>query len=282
MMKKVSKRLFKAVGLVFLTSLILTACGKSSSSSSSSSSNKVTTVKLGIVGSDDVAWKIASKTLKKENIKLKIVQFSDYNTPNTSLVDGDIDLNAFQHQYFLDNWNKTHHQNLVSIGKTVIAPMAIFSKKIKKLSDLKDGATVSVPNDATNEARALELLQTAGLIKLKKGDLPSTKDVTSNPKKLNIKTLDAAQLPTTLQDVDISVINSGVAYTAHLDPAKSLLEEKVTKKSIPWINIIVSRKKDRNNPIYKKVVKAYQTEAVKAAIKKEYGASEVTAWDIKF
>ncbi|MCX2455236.1 MetQ/NlpA family ABC transporter substrate-binding protein [Lacticaseibacillus nasuensis] len=277
-MKKVLKTL--ALAAVLSLGLVLAACGKSNSSASS----KSTTVKLGVVGSDNRLWQHVAQKLKKQGITLKIVEFSDYNTPNTALADGDVDLNAFQHQFFLDDWNKKHNQNLTSIGKTVIAPMAIFSKKITKLSQIKKGDTVSIPNDATNEARALELLKANGFITFKPGtgNLPTPTDIKTNKLGLKIKLLDAAQLPTTLQDVDASVINEGVALNAKLDFDKALDIEKVTKSSIPWINIIVAKKKDVNNKVYKKVVKAYQTQDTKDYMKKLYGKTEIPAWDVKF
>ena len=259
-----------AVGL-----LALSACGKQSSASTE---NKV--VKLGINGSDDGVWKAVGKRLAKEGITLKLVTFSDYNQPNTALADHDIDLNAFQHQFFLDNWNKTHHTDIVSIGKTLIAPMAVYSQKITKLSQIKDGDTVAIPNDTTNEGRALQVLESAGLIKVDpKKALPTPLDVTSNPKHLKLKALDAAQTASSLPDVTFSVINSGVAQEAKLDPKKAIFTEKINADSKKWINIIAANAKDKNNATYKKVVKAYQTDATKALIKKLYGKSEIPAWD---
>lgn len=276
------KKLLKIVGFLALIVLVLTGCGKSSSASTNKAA-KTTTVKIGITGSDDRIWRYVAKQVKKEGIIIKVVQFSDYNTPNQSLVDGDIDLNAFQTQLFLDNWNQQHHTDLVSIGKTVIAPMAIYSKKITKLSQLKKGATVSIPNDTTQGGRALELLKSAGLIDYKtKNQLPTVTDITKNKLGLKIKELDAAQLPKTLDDVDISVINSGVAWNAGLNPNKSVLLEKITKRSVRWMNTIAARKADRNKKVYKEIVKAYQTKAVKKLEQKYYGNSERTAWDIKF
>lgn len=277
-MKKVLKTL--ALVGVFSLGLVLAACG----SKKSADTTKTTTVKIGVVGSDNRVWKHIQPKLKKEGINLKIVEFSDYSQPNSALADGDVDLNAFQHQFFLDDWNKKHNQNLTTIGKTIIAPMAIFSKKITKLSQLKKGDSVSIPNDATNEARALELLKTNGFITFKKGtgNLPTPNDIKTNKLNLDIKVLDAAQLPSSLQDVTASVINSGVALNAKLDFNKALDIEKVTKASIPWINIIVAKKKDVNNKTYKKIVKAFQTNDTKKYIKKIYGKTELPAWDYKF
>ncbi len=158
----------------------------------------------------------------------------------------------------------------------------MYSKKISSLNDLKKGDTVSIPNDPTNEGRALELLETAGFITLKNTELPTPADIKTNKLDLKVKPLDAAQLPRTLADVDASVINSGIAVDAKLNPEKAIYREKITKKSQPWINIIVARKQDRNNKTYKKIVKAYQTKAVANVIKKTYKSTEVPAWNYKF
>ena len=258
---------------------LLAGCGKSTSAAP-----KTQNVSVGIVGADKTVWAAVQKQLDKEDahINLKIKEFGDYNQPNSSLQAGDIDLNAFQHQFFLDNWNKSNKGSLVSIGKTILAPLAVYSKKISSLKDLKKGDTVSIPNDPTNEGRALELLETAGFITLKNTELPTPADIKTNKLDLNVKPLDAAQLPRTLSDVDASVINSGIAVDAKLNPEKAIYREKITKKSQPWINIIVARKQDKNNKTYKKIVKAYQTRAVANVIKKTYKSTEVPAWNYKF
>ncbi|MFD1392902.1 MetQ/NlpA family ABC transporter substrate-binding protein [Lacticaseibacillus jixianensis] len=259
--------------------VLLAGCGQQSSASV-----KTKDVTIGIVGADKTVWKAVQKQLDKEDahINLKIKEFGDYNQPNSSLQAGDIDLNAFQHQFFLDNWNKANKGTLVTIGKTVLAPLAVYSKKITSLKDLKKGDTVSIPNDPTNEGRALELLETAGFITLKNTELPTPADVKANKLDLKIKPLDAAQLPRTLADVDAAVINSGIAVDAKLNPEKAIYREQITEKSKPWINIIVARKADKSNKTYKKIVKAYQTSAVAKVIKKTYKSTEVPAWNYKF
>jgi len=272
------KKWFLATLALIVLGIGLAGCGQSATSKTTT--NKV--VKLGVVGADNRVWESVGKTLKKEGITLKIVQFSDYNQPNTALVDHDIDLNAFQHQFFLDNWNKTHHADVVSIGRTLIAPLAVYSKKVSSLKDIKKGDSIALPNDPTNEGRALQLLETAGLIKVADKALPTTRDVTANPLKLKLKALDAAQTASSLADVDASVINSGVAQDAKLNPKKAIYTEKVTKKSKPWINIIAANKKDKNNATYRKVVKAYQTKATADLIAKLYNDGEVPAWNQKF
>lgn len=246
--------------------------------------SKEQTVKVGINNADTPIWKIVQKKVKKDNINLKIVEFSDYNQPNTALLQNELNINAFQHQYFLKNWNKAHHSDLVAIGKTMIQPMAIYSNKLTKLSQLGDGAKVAIPNDSSNEARALQLLEAAGLIKLKTtgSQLPSTKNVVSNTHHLKFQILDAAQTAHSLSDVDIAVVNGNVASAAKLSQKKLIYREKVSKQSRPWINVIVANKKDRHNATYQKIVKAYQSEAVLKEVHKVYGPNAVAAWKVKF
>ncbi|CAJ1184946.1 Outer membrane lipoprotein [Companilactobacillus paralimentarius DSM 13238 = JCM 10415] len=267
------KNLGKVILLAFtaLFIFVLAGCGNQ---------NKEQTVKVGINPSDAAIWKVVKKNVKSEGINLKVVEFNDYNQPNTALVQGEVDINAYQHTFFLNSWNKAHHSDLVSIGKTVIQPMALYSHKITKLSQLKNGAKIAIPNDASNEARALQLLEANGLLKLDSGvKLPSTKNIKENKLNLKFTTLDAAQTARSLDDVDAAIVNGNVASDAKLDPSKAVVTEKVNKKSQPWINIIVTQKKNKDNKTYKKVVKAFQTKSVAKEIKKVYGESAVPAWN---
>lgn len=272
-------RLQAVLGIAALA-LVLAGCG---SQNSGATGQKNTTVKVGIVGADKTIWNAVAKQVKKENINLKIVAFTDYNQPNKALEAGDIDINAFQHQYFLDNWNKANKGDIVSIGQTVLAPLAVYSQKITGLDKLKANDTIAIPNDTTNEGRALQLLANAGLITLDTSKaLPTPKDIKANKLNLTIKALDAAQLPSTLPDVAAAVINSGVAVDAKLNPEKAIYREKITKDSKPWINIIAARKQDKANKTYQKIVKAYQTDDIEKLIKKTYKSTETAAWDYKF
>lgn len=271
----------KSILKVFLIALIslvtiggLSSCGQQTQEK---------TVKVGINSADTPIWKLIKKKVKKDHINIKIVEFSDYNQPNTALVQNELGINAFQHRFFLSSWNKAHHTNLVAIGNTMIQPMAVYSHKVTNLKAVPNGAKVSLPNDASNEARALELLEQAGLIKLSpaKNNLPSTKNVINNPHNLKFQVLDAAQTAHSLNDVDIAVINGNVAQSAKLKAKDSIYVEKVNHKSKPWVNIIAANKKDRNNPIYKKIVKAYQSEDVLKVIHRLYGPQAVGAWKVK-
>lgn len=257
--------------------LTLAGCGQKKTSES-----KGDTVRLGVVGGDAREWGPAIKDLKKQGITLKVVSFADYNKPNQALTDGDIDLNAFQHQYFLDNWNKSHKSDLTAIGKTVLAPLKVYSNKIKDLKSLKQGDEVTVPNDPTNEGRALQLLETAGLITLKKTALPTTHDIQTNKLNLKVTAIDASQTARSLKSATAAVVNSGIATDAGLKTKDAIHVEAITTKSKPWINKIVARHEDKNNKVYQKVVKAYQTEATAKEIKKVYKGNELPAWNGKF
>ena len=246
------------------------------------------TVNIGIMTGtkeDDSIWQTVSKTAKdKYGITLKFTHFTDYTQPNTALKNGDIDLNAFQHYAFLKAWNKANNGNLVAIGDTVISPISVYSKQLKNISDIKEGGTIAVPNDASNESRALYVLKSAGLIKLDVSGqtLATVKDITSNPKNLVIKELDASQTARALDSVDAAVINNNYAVTAGLKKSDAIFTEPVNKDSQQWINIIVANKKDENNTVYKDVVKAYETEATKKTIAKAYpDKSTIPAWGLK-
>lgn len=240
-------------------------------------------VKLGLVGDDTRVWDNVKERLAKDGIELEYVKFTEYSQPNAALADGSIDLNAFQHQIFLDSYlQENKDQELVSIGNTVNAPLGVYSKKIKDIKDLKEGDTVAIPSDPTNGGRALRLLQTAGLIKVDeaKGYKPTVSDIKENKLNLKIQELDASQTARALDDVTASIINSGVAVDAGYTPSKDAIYlEPVDKSSKPYVNIIVARKKDAENATYKKIVEAYQTEDTKKVIEEVSKGSLLPAWD---
>lgn len=245
------------------------------------------TVTVGIMASskaDDRIWNSVAKTAKdKYGVTVKFRRFTDYNQPNKALQNGDVDLNAFQHKLFLRSWNKAHHTNIVSEGDTFITPIRVYSNKYKNIKDLPDGATIAVPNDATNESRALFALKNAGLFKLKKGtNLATAASITDNKKNIKIKELAADQTARSLDDVDAAVVNTNFAQAAGLNYKKAIFVEPLNRDSAQWVNIIAVKKQNKNNRAYKDVVKAYQTTQTKKLIKKYYGSSELPAWDRNF
>lgn len=244
------------------------------------------TVTVGVVGlskQDEIIWKSVQQTAKKKyGLTIKLKNFSDYTQPNKALANDDIDLNSFQHYAFLDTWNEANHGTLTPIGRTYIAPIRIYSKKYKSIKDLPDGATIAVPNDATNESRALYVLKNAGLIKLKRNaKLATIASITSNPKHLKIKEVSAEQTARVIDDVDASIINNTYVQAAHLGDKETIYIEPLNKDSEKWINVIVARKDDKNNKVYREVIKSFQTEKTKKLIQKLYGKTELPAWGIE-
>lgn len=208
----------------------------------------------------------AKPLLAKEGYNLVIKEFTDYVQPNMALASKQLFANFFQHEPYLDNMNKEKKLDLVSIGKVHIEPLGVYSKKIKKLADLKKGNSISVPNDPTNEARALRLLEAQGVIAIKPGALVTVADITKNPLALKFHELDAAQLPRTLEDVTASVINTNFAGEAGLVPARDALVMEGSES--PYANIVVVRNEDKDSPKAKALMKAVQSPEVKAYIQK--------------
>ena len=209
---------------------------------------------------------VAKPLLEKEGYQLEIKEFSDYVQPNVALAEKSLDANFFQHIPYLDNMNKERSLKLAWIAKVHIEPLGLYSKKIKAIAELKEGDTVAVPSDPTNEARALRLLEKNGLIKLKAGELVTAKDVTENPKKIKFMELDAAQLPRTLVDVTASVINTNFAVEAGLVPSKDAIV--MEGKDSPYANVLVVRGADKDSPMAKALQKALNSPEVKDYIVK--------------
>lgn len=270
---KIVKKGFLSL-ILTIALLLITACG-----SSSSADEQVVT--LGVVGEDQDVWDFVADKLAKEGITLKLVKFTDYTQPNTALAEHELDLNAFQHQIFLDSYNEDSGTNLVSIADTVIAPLGLYSDKLTSLDELNEQDHIAIPNDVTNGGRALLLLQTAGLITVdpSAGSTPTINDITENPLNLSIDELDAAQTARALPDVAISVINSGMAVDAGFVPTQdAIFLEPVDEQSQPYINIIVANSEDTDHALYKKVVEAYQAEDTKEVIEKTSKGSSIPAW----
>ncbi|MCT3189148.1 MetQ/NlpA family ABC transporter substrate-binding protein, partial [Limosilactobacillus reuteri] len=195
----------------------------------------------------------------------------------------DVDLNAFQHKLFLQTWNKAHKTDLISLGDTFISPIRIYSKKYKSIKEIPNGGTISVPNDASNESRALFALKNAGLINLKKGTkLATVSSISNNPHDLKIKELAADQTARSLDNVDAAVVNTNYAQAAGLNYKSAIFVEPINKDSKQWVNVIAVKGSEKNNKIYKDVVRAYQTEKTIRETKKLYGTSEIPAWDLNF
>ncbi len=237
------------------------------------------TIKIGATaGPHAQILEVVKKIAAKDGLKIQVVEFSDYVQPNAALAAGDLDANSYQHLPYLEAQIKDRGYKFSNIGYTVTFPMGIYSKKIKALKDLKSGARVGVPNDPTNGGRALLLLQAQGLIKLKPsaGLSATALDIASNPKKLKIVDLDAAQLPRSLPDLDAAVINGNYAENAGLHPVKDAIAVEGPKG--PYANIIAVRTADKSKPWVAKLVKAYHSPEVKTFVKTEFKDAVIPAW----
>jgi D-methionine transport system substrate-binding protein len=243
---------------------------------------KETVVKVGVVGEYNVQWDVITEALKKEGIRVELVRFSEYVQPNRALEDGEIDLNAFQHYAYFYNEVKTKNYRLSAIGDTFLAPLGLYSKKIKALSEIKSGDTIAIPNDLVNGGRALRVLEKAGLIAIPEaaGPTPNLSDITGNPLKIQFIEIEAAQTPRLLDDVTASVINGGHAVDAGYNPERDslTLERQGGGSQNPYINIIAARTADKDNPVYQRVVREYQSEAVRAAILSAYKGAFIPAF----
>lgn len=211
--------------------------------------------------------KVAAKQLEKEGYRVEIKEFNDYVTPNMALADGSLSANFFQHIPYLENMVKEKKLDLVWVAKIHIEPLGVYSRKVKGIADVKKGATVAIPNDPTNCARALRLLEKVGLVKVKPGSLVTARDITDNPKKLKVVELEAAQLPRTLDDTDISVVNTNFAVEAGLIPARDAIA--IEDRDSPYTNVVAVRKADRDKPEIKALVRAMNSPAVKKFIETE-------------
>lgn len=213
--------------------------------------------------------------LKAEGIDLTVVEFTDYVTPNDAVDAGDIDANYFQHLPYMDSFNKEKGYHLVNAGGIHVEPIVLYSKKVNKLEELADGAEIAIPNDPTNEGRALLLLADAGLITLdpKAGITATVQDITSNPLKLKFTEVEAASLPRVLADVDAAVINGNYAIPAGLSAKKDGLY--VEGSSSPYVNVIAVKAGNENKPEIQALVKALKSEKVRKFIEEKYPNGEV-------
>ncbi len=236
-------------------------------------------IKVGVSpGEHGEIMEEVAKVAEPMGLNIQIIEFSDYVVPNQALADGDLQANSFQHRPYLENQMNDRGFDLVEIGTTITTPMGIYSDKIEDLADLPDGGRVGIPNDPTNGGRALLLLQDLGLIALAEGTglVPTPLDVSENDKNLRFLELDAAQLPRSLADTDISIINTNYALAAGLSPRNDTIA--MEEADSPYVNIIVVRQGDQDEDWAKKLVDAYHSDEVKAFIDEKYDGAVLTSW----
>jgi D-methionine transport system substrate-binding protein len=237
-------------------------------------------IKVGIVGDTDVEiWKVVAAEAKKHHLQIETVAFSDYLIPNEALERKEVDANAFQHKPYLDNQIKSRGYHIVAVGNTAIWPIGLYSRNHKSVADLPKGAKIGVPNDPSNEGRALFLLQSQGLIKLKPGTgiLATVADIAANPKQIEIKEFDAGIVGRSIDQLDAGVVNTDWAIKSRLDLKKERIAQEPIKGN-PYANFIAVRQADAKAPWVKTLVAAFQTEATKQALAKFYKGTAVPAW----
>ncbi len=253
------------------SALVLTGCGGSSEAEGP--------LKVGVISGPetDVMKAAVEKAKKDSGLEVELIEFQDYITPNVALADKSIDVNAFQHKPYLDSMVQDRGFRLVSVGNTFVYPIGAFSQKFDALTELPDGARVSIPNDPSNEGRSLILLHNAGVITLKDvNNLEATPaDIQDNPKNLKFVELEAPLLPRSLEDVDMAVINNTYAVPAGLTLSKAVLVED--KKS-PYVNLIVSREDNKSDPRVAQLVAAYQSEEVANVARNLFKGGAVQGW----
>lgn len=270
-MKKIKLLSALATTAVLAAAFFVAGCGSNAPSGDSSDSSGKTTLTIGAtpVPHGEILNEV-KPILAKEGIDLKVVEFTDYVKPNMALNDKELDANFFQHTPYLDKFNAERGTKLKAIAKIHVEPMGVYSHKVKDLKDVANGAKVAIPNDPTNGGRALLILQDAGLIELKdKGSITSTtQDIVKNDKNLQFVELEAAQIPRSIDDVDLALINTNFALEAGLNPLKDALY--LEPKDSPYANVLVVRDGDENRPEIQKLVKALQSPEVKKFIEDKY------------
>ncbi|CAB3705967.1 D-methionine-binding lipoprotein MetQ [Achromobacter animicus] len=249
--------------------------------SAQAQNNSKDTITVGIsVGTAEKIFDVVKQVAARDGLQIKLVKFNDYQLPNAALNAGDLDANAFQHKPFLDNQIKARGFDIVPVGLTVTAPLGFYSRKIKSLDELPEGASVGIQNDPSNGNRALRLLAAYKLITLKpeaeQKNTATPLDVVSNPRKLKLIALDAAQLPRSLDDLTAASINNDYAEQAGLVPARDAIGREAADG--PYANLIAVRTKDRDQPWVKRLVSAYQSPEVRAYIEREFKGSLVPAF----
>ena len=261
-----------------IASFGLSGCG-SSNGAASKENDKTITVAASPTPHAEILNKAVKPLVEKDGYKLVVKEFTDYVQPNTATEEGEVDANYFQHKPYLDNFNKEKGTHLVSVAGIHFEPFGLYPGKTKTLDALADGATVAVPNDATNEARALLLLQDAGQLELKnpKDINATTKDITSNPKNLKFKELEAAVVPTVIKDVDIAALNGNYAIQAGFDPTKDTLatEKAGGLAAKTYQNILVVKEGNENTNKTKELKKALKSSEVRDYITKNYKGAVV-------
>lgn len=244
------------------------------------------TVKIGVASDIEAeVWQVVADKAKEEGITLDITLFTDYVQPNEALANGSLDLNAFQHIAYLNEWNEANEGNLVPLGFTYVTSLGLYSEKVEDIKDISKGATIAIPNDPTNGGRALLALQQAKFIKVDEaaGILPTTEDITDNPLELSFEEIDAAQLASVLPDVDAAFINNNFALDAGLSIDDAIFRdgEDLSALKDDYKNVVAVDKKRQKDPLLKHIVDLYQSKEVEEKLAELSDGGDIPAWEKK-
>lgn len=255
----------------------LAACASNGAAGSEGGDDVVT---IGVVGKGDAQWPAFEQAAADAGIKIEIVDFSDYAQPNPALTEGELDLNQFQHIVYLADYNVSAGEDLTPIGSTAIYPLGLYSTQYDDVKDIPEGATVAVPNDASNQARGLLVLQSAGLIELKSGGtiFSDLADIDESKSKVKVTALEASLTPTSLPDVAAAIINNDFVEDAGLSFDDAIAQDDPSDpNALPYVNIFAARADDKDNATYKKLVEIFQTdEKVQAGLAESSGGTAVS------
>ena len=272
------KKSILSVVLAGVLAIGLIGCGGTGSNASGADSKDDKVIKIGVTPKPHKEIVDAAvPLLEKEGYKVEITEFNDYVQPNTAVEEGSLDVNFFQHTPYLNEQVQSRGLHLKSVAAIHLEPMGLYSKKITSLDELKDGSTIAVPNDPSNEARALKLLAANGLIKIKDGELVTPADITENPRNLQFSELEAAAVPRAVDDVDAAVINGNYAIEAGFDPTTNAIvkEDKDSEAAKPYANIVVVKEGNENLEKIQALIKALTSDEVRDFINKEYNGAVI-------
>lgn len=265
-----------ALASIVLLFMVLAACGNSNNDDTTLSEDKLI---VGVTaGPHEEVFEIVKELAAEDGLEIEIKVFSDYIIPNTSLDEGDLDANSYQHQPFFEKFNEDHGTNLVSAFPTILSMIGVYSETLTDVNDIPEGGKIGIPNDPTNGARALNIFEEAGLIELddEKRDSATPLDIVTNDKNIEFVELDAAQIPKMLGEVDLAVINGNFATSSGLNPTEDSIFTETDGS--PYVNHLVVREENVNDPVIEVLKDAYYSDEVKDYINSEYPGVYEPSW----
>jgi len=274
-----SKKLLAGLAIIPAIALLAGCASGAGSDAADDKGSEANPVKIGVVGASDPYWETYKDAAEKEGIFVDIVDFGEYTQPNPALTEGEIDLNQFQHIVYLAQYNEASGEDLTPVGATAIYPLGLYSTKVDSVKEIKEGDTVAIPNDESNQARGLLVLQSAGLVELKDGGsiFSTPDDIIADTSKVKVTTLEASLTPTSLPDVAAAIINNDFVTDAGLKASDAIAEDDPSDpNALPYVNIFAAQAKDKDNATYKKLVEIYQdTKAVTDGVSENSGGTAV-------